>query len=154
MTLKTGDLAPDFSLPDQNGELKSLSDFSGHYLLLYFYPRDFTPGCTKEACSFRDDFADLKKAGITIVGISIDTQDSHHKFSQKYQIPFILLSDTDKKMSQDYGSWQLKKFMGREYYGIVRSSFLIDPRGKIVKIYPKVKPQEHSQEVLKDIKSI
>lgn len=149
--IEIGALAPDFTLPDQNGAEHSLSDFRGHWVLIYFYPKDDTPGCTKEACSIRDAFPDFKKMKLTVLGISADTAASHKKFEEKYGLPFTLLADTDKKVVRAYGVWGAKKFMGREYEGIFRNSFLISPDGKIAKIYEGVKPELHAAEVLRDI---
>jgi peroxiredoxin Q/BCP len=154
MLLKVGDQAPDFSLPDATGNVRKLSDYQGKHLLLYFYPKDDTPGCTKEACNFRDSFPKFDPNKITVVGISKDGVGSHKKFAEKYSLPFTILSDVEKKTVQDYDVWQPKKFMGREYLGIMRTSFLIDPQGKILKIYENVNPLTHSEEVLKDIESL
>lgn len=151
MALKVGQKAPDFSLSDQNEKTHALKDYKGKWILLYFYPKDNTPGCTKEACGIRDNYPDFKKLKIQVFGVSKDSVDSHKKFADKFELPFTLLSDTEKKTLEAYGVWQLKKMMGREYYGIVRMSFLIDPNGKVAKIYPKVKPAEHAKEVLDDL---
>ncbi len=152
--LKAGSKAPDFTLPDQNGEMHSLKDVKGKWLLLYFYPKDDTPGCTVEACTIRDNFGAFKKAGITVWGVSADPVKKHAKFAEKYELPFTLLSDEEKGMLKAYGVWAKKKFMGREYMGILRNSFLIDPNGKIAKIYEGVKPAEHAEEVLADVKAL
>ena len=146
--------APDFTLPDQDGKINSLSDYIGQWVLLYFYPKDDTPGCTKEACSIRDDFPKFKNLKAKVIGISADTVESHKKFAQKYKLPFTLLADTEKKVLKLYGVWGIKKFLGKEYYGIRRMSFLVNPKGKIAKIYKKVVPIEHSQEVIKDLSSL
>lgn len=151
MKLKVGDKAPQFSTIDQDGNSHSLSDYAGKWILLYFYPKDDTPGCTKEACAIRDNFPKFKNMGITVFGVSTQGQDSHKKFAEKHELPFTLLVDEDKKINEAYGVWQLKKFMGREYMGTMRWSFLIDPDGKIAKIYTKVKPAEHAEEVLMDL---
>lgn len=151
--LTVGSAAPDFSLPDQNGKVHSLSGNKGKWVLIYFYPKDDTPGCTKEACAIRDEFPAFKKLKCVVYGVSADSEKSHKKFEEKYELPFTLLSDPEKKMIKAYGVWGKKKFMGREYMGIFRSSFLIDPNGKIVKIYEKVKPEMHAEEVLADIKA-
>lgn len=151
MQLKIGDKAPNFNLPDSNGIFHKLADFRGKKLLVYFYPRDDTPGCTKEACVLRDTFADFKNLNTAIVGISADSIKSHNKFSGKYKLPFLLLSDPDKTTIKAYGAWGQKKFMGRAYDGIFRISFLIEEKGKIIKIYDKVKPPVHAKEVLKDL---
>ncbi len=152
MKLKIGHQAPDFKLPDQKGKTHKLSDYKGKILLLYFYPKDFTPGCTTEACMLRDSFPDFGKLNATILGISTDSIESHRKFAQKHGLPFALLSDTDKKVVKLYGVWRPKKAFGKEFFGTVRTSFLIDPKGKIIKIYEKVNPKVHAQEVFKDIK--
>ncbi len=152
--LKTGDKAPAFTLPDQDGKMHSLKDQKGKWTLLYFYPKDDTPGCTVEACTIRDNYSSFKKMGITVFGISADPVKKHAKFAEKYELPFTLLSDEDKGMIKDYGVWAKKKFMGREYMGILRNSFLIDPQGKIAKIYETVKPAEHAEEVLDDTKAM
>ncbi len=151
--LKVGQLAPAFTLPDQDGVAHTLKDYKGQWVLIYFYPKDDTPGCTKEACALRDEFPAFGKLKAKIFGVSADTVASHKKFATKYKLPFTLLADPEKTMMESYGVWQKKKFMGREYLGIVRSSFLIDPEGKIVKIYEKVNPLTHADEVLADLKA-
>lgn len=148
MTLPAGTKAPDFTLPDENGEEHSLSDFRGKPVVLYFYPKDDTKGCTKEACGFRDDYSAYQEAGVEIVGVSPDSSKSHLKFKNKYDLPFTLLADTDHEVAEKYGVWGRKKFMGREYDGIFRTTFLIDAEGKIQKVFEKVKPAEHSAEIL------
>ncbi|OHA20923.1 MAG: hypothetical protein A2849_01925 [Candidatus Taylorbacteria bacterium RIFCSPHIGHO2_01_FULL_51_15] len=150
--LTKGRMAPDFTLPDQEGKERSLKDFQGSWVLLYFYPKDDTTGCTKEACAIRDEFPKFKKMKAVVLGMSADTTASHKKFAKKYHLPFILLSDTLKKVLKKYNVYGKKKFMGREYRGILRTSFLIDPKGRIVKIYEKVKPALHAEEVLGDLK--
>lgn len=154
MKLKHGDRAPEFTLSDQNGKKLKLSDFKGQWVLLYFYPRDNTPGCSKEACAFRDSFKEYEKIEAKVIGISTDSVESHGKFVKKYQLPFPLLADEDKKAVAQYGVWGMKKFIGKEYMGTIRTSFLIDPKGNIAKIYEKVKPADHAKEVLKDLKEI
>lgn len=154
MKLHIGEKAPNFTLQNQTGTMRSLSDYHGKWVLLYFYPKDDTPGCTKEACAIRDSFPDFKKLNTCVFGISKDSEASHKKFVEKYALPFTLLSDTDKKVLTLYGVWGKKKFMGREYMGIRRTSFLIDSAGKIVKIYENVKPNIHAEEVLADLKSL
>lgn len=149
--LKTGDIAPDFELLDQEGKAHKLSDYLGQKVILYFYPKDNTPGCTKEACSFRDNFAEYRKNGITILGVSKDSEKSHSKFAEKYSLPFTLLSDIETTVAQAYGVWGLKKMMGREYYGMNRVTYVIDEEGNILKVYEKVKPEQHAEEILKDI---
>jgi thioredoxin-dependent peroxiredoxin len=146
-----GSKAPDFSLPDQAGNSHSLSDYKGKTVLLYFYPKDMTPGCTTEACSFRDAMNDLKAADIQVLGVSVDSVESHKKFADRYKLNFPLLSDSNKKVVQEYGVWGEKKFMGVKYTGTSRESFLISPEGMILKHYPKVKPSEHVAEVIKDV---
>ena len=143
--------APEFSLPDQNGQPRTLADFLGQWVVLYFYPKDDTPGCTKEACSFRDGFARFKRAGIVVLGVSADSVRKHAKFVEKYELPFLLLADESKIVVEQYGVWAKKKFMGREYMGILRTTFLIDPAGKIAKIYENVKPEGHAEEVLAEV---
>jgi len=146
--LKEGTTAPAFKTTDQNGELVSLKDLRGRKVVLYFYPKDDTPGCTKEACSFRDAYSKFKKKDITVLGVSPDKEASHQKFVTKYQLPFTLLADTDHAIAEAYGVWGEKKFMGRTYMGVHRTTFLIDEKGKIRKIFEKVKPEDHSSEVL------
>jgi peroxiredoxin Q/BCP len=140
--------APDFTLPDENGKNHKLSDYRGKPVLLYFYPADDTPGCTTEACNFRDDYSAYQKAGVVILGVSPDTPESHAKFKAKYNLPFTLLADEGHKVHDLYGVWGLKKSYGRETYGVLRTSFLIAADGKIKKVFEKVKPAEHSPEVL------
>jgi thioredoxin-dependent peroxiredoxin len=148
LKLQTGDVAPDFSAATTGGGNVSLADFKGKHVILYFYPRDDTPGCTKEACAFRDHFAAFKKKGAVVLGVSIDPVKAHDKFVAKYKLPFTLLADEDKKIVQAYGVWGQKSFMGRKYMGTHRVSFLIGPDGRIKKIWPKVKPDQHAEEVL------
>ncbi len=154
MELKLSEEAPKFDLPDQNGVNHSLEQYLGNRVLLYFYPKDSTPGCTTEACQIRDSFPDFKDLGITVLGVSVDSVASHKKFAEKYNLPFTLLADENKEVVDLYGVWQKKKMMGREYMGTVRSSFLINPRGEIAKIYKNVKPKEHAQQVLEDVKKL
>lgn len=151
MMLKPGDPAPDFSLPDAQGNAVCLSDFRGQRVVLYFYPRDLTPGCTKEACGFRDAYPDYQTHNIAILGISCDDAKSHTKFATKHQLTFPLLSDVDGKVATAYGSYGLKKFMGKEFMGVFRSTFVISPDGRIEKIYQKVKPESHAAEILADL---
>jgi len=146
--LKEGDKAPDFSSTDQNGKNVSLSDFSGKRVVLYFYPKDDTPGCTKEACSFRDADDVYRSKGISVLGVSTDNEKSHQKFISKYQLPFDLLADTEKKIVEDYGVWGEKSMYGKKYMGTFRKTFLIDGEGKIVKIFEKVDVAKHADEVL------
>lgn len=151
MKLTVGAKAIDFTLPDQNGKTHALSDYNGRWVLLYFYPKDDTPGCTKEACSVRDNFPKFKKVNAVVFGVSADSAGKHKKFMEKYKLPFTLLSDEDKTVIKKYGVWAKKKFMGREYMGILRTSFLIDPKGTVAKVYEKVKPDTHAEDVLKDL---
>jgi len=143
-----GQKAPAFSLPDSQGKFHKLSDYKGRKVVLYFYPKDDTPGCTKEACSFRDDFAKYSAKNAVIIGISADKADSHTKFKEKFGLPFILLSDTDKKVIKDYGAWQEKSMYGKKFMGIQRTTFIIDENRKIIKIFPKVSVDGHSYEIL------
>ncbi len=152
MNLKIGQKAPIFTLPDQTGNKHKLSSYNGTWVLLYFYPKDDTPGCTKEACGIRDAFPNFKKLKVHVFGISKDSLKSHKKFAEKYRLPFILLADEDKQVMEAYGVWAKKKMMGREYMGTLRTSFLINPEGVIAKIYENVKPDIHAEEVLKDLK--
>ena len=146
--ISAGQPAPDFTLKDENGTEHSLSDYMGQPVVLYFYPKDDTPGCTKEACAFRDDYSAYENSGVTILGVSPDTPESHQKFKKKYDLPFTLLADTDHQVSDRYGVWGPKKFMGREYEGVQRTTFLIDPQGQITRVFENVKPAQHSQEIL------
>ena len=148
LELKEGDKAPAFTAAGSGGGSVSLSDFKGKHVVLYFYPRDDTPGCTKEACSFRDQFALLKRAGAVILGVSADPVASHEKFIRKFKLPFPLLADVDRKIVQAYGVWGEKRFMGRKYMGIHRVTFLIGPDGRIKRIWPAVKPETHAVEVV------
>ena len=143
--------APDFELSDETGTMRKLSDFRGQPVVLYFYPKDDTPGCTTEACNFRDDYSAYEKAGVTILGVSPDSVKSHVKFKQKYDLPFPLLADEGHKVCETYGVWALKKNMGREYMGVLRTTFLIDAEGKILHVFEKVKPAEHSAELLAEL---
>lgn len=146
--------APDFILEDQAGIEHALSDYLGGWVLLYFYPKDDTPGCTAEACSIRDSWDGFKQGGITVIGISADSVESHRKFAEKNKLPFILLSDPSKKVIQKYGAWKEKSMFGKSFMGIKRSSYLIDPNGNVAKVYPKVKPSDHAEEVLSDIANL
>lgn len=152
--LKLGAKAPDFNLPDQDGTMHSLKEQKGKWVLLYFYPKDDTPGCTVEACTIRDNYSAFKKAGIVVLGVSADSVKKHAKFAEKYKLPFTLLADEEKVAINAYDVWAKKKFMGREYMGILRNSFLINPEGKIAKIYEGVKPADHAEEVLADAKAM
>jgi thioredoxin-dependent peroxiredoxin len=152
MPISAGVPAPDFTLQDDANNTRSLSDYHGQSLVLYFYPKDDTPGCTTEACNFRDDYSAYQQAGVTILGISPDTPKSHAKFKAKFGLPFPLLADADHKVCELYGVWGRKKFMGKEYDGVFRTTFIIDPQGKIARVFENVKPAEHSVEVLEALK--
>ena len=154
MTLAVGDPAPDFTLLDANGNTVSLTSLRGQRVVLYFYPRDNTPGCTKEACAFRDAYADYQKQNVVILGVSTDDAKSHTKFTTKYNLPFPLLIDEGGQVASAYGSYGLKKFMGKEYMGISRSTFVIGPDGTLEKIYRKVKPEAHPGEILADLATL
>ena len=154
MPLPGGVPAPDFELRDDTNTPRKLSDFRGKNVILYFYPADDTPGCTKEACNFRDDYSDYEKAGVAILGVSPDTVASHVKFKQKFQLPFPLLADEGHKVCDLYGVWGPKKFVGKEYEGVLRTTFLIDGNGNILKVFEKVRPAEHSQEVLSALSAV
>lgn len=151
LKLKPGDKAPEFKLQTQEGKSVALADFRGKHVVLYFYPRDDTPGCTKEACGFRDVFSQLQQKGAVVLGVSTDPVKTHAKFADKYKLPFTLLADEGKQVVQAYGVWGEKKFMGRKYLGTHRVTFLIGPDGKIKQIWPSVKPEEHAAEVLSSI---
>jgi peroxiredoxin Q/BCP len=146
--LEAGDPAPDFEAQTDRGETFKLSDLRGKPLVLYFYPRADTPGCTKEACGFRDDFSAYKRKGVEIVGVSPDTVKKQSKFKDKFELPFTLIADEDHRIADLYGVWGLKKFMGREYEGVHRVTYLLDAEGEIVHVFEKVKPEEHSAEIL------
>lgn len=146
--------APTFALPDQEGVLRKLSDFKGQWVLLYFYPKDDTPGCTKEACSMRDNFPHFAKLSAIVLGISADSVESHKKFAEKYGLPFTLLADKDKTVINKYGAYGEKSMYGRKFFGINRMSALNSPDGNIAKVYAKVKLEQHAREVLEDIKSL
>ncbi len=151
--LKEGKAAPAFSAVTQDGIIVSLNNCKGKWVVLYFYPRDDTPGCTKEACGFRDSWRAIQKTGALLFGVSPDSVKSHGKFAAKFKLPFSLLADDEKKMVKAYGVWGEKKFMGRAYMGVFRTTFLIDPKGKIRKIWDLVKPDEHADEVLAELKA-
>lgn len=148
LELKEGDKAPLFTASASGGGEVALADFAGRHVVLYFYPKDDTPGCTKEACAFRDRFAAFKRKGVEVLGVSTDSVASHGKFAAKFKLPFTLLADEDRKIVGAYGVWGEKTFMGRKYQGTFRVTFLIGPDGLIKKIWPKVKPEEHAEEVL------
>ena len=147
-TLKAGDKAPDFNIPNQDGELTSLKDFKGKKLVLFFYPKDNTPGCTAEACDLRDNIDALSKQGYSILGISPDTEKRHQNFIKKFELPFPLLADTEQAMLKAYGVWGPKSFMGKDYIGVHRTTFLIDEKGKIAEVISKVKTKEHAAQIL------
>lgn len=149
MNLKKGDKAPDFTVNDQNGNPVSLSDFKGKKVVLYFYPKDNTPGCTAEACDLRDHYGDLQKAGYEVLGVSTDSGKSHQKFIEKQNLPFNLLADTEKVIHEKYGTWVEKSMYGRKYMGTARVTFLIDETGKIEEVIEKVKTKEHASQILK-----
>ena len=151
MALKVGDRAPEFSLPDTNGNIVTLSSLKGSRVVLYFYPRDNTPGCTKEACGFRDHYAQFQTKNTIIFGVSTDDAKSHQKFTQKFDLPFPLLTDAEGQVATAYESYGLKKFMGKEYVGVFRNTFVIDAEGNIEKIYLGVKAELHPAQVLADI---
>jgi peroxiredoxin Q/BCP len=146
--LSEGMMAPDFTLAADGGDQVSLADLRGKSVVLYFYPKDDTPGCTSEACNFRDDYSEITAAGAVVVGISPDSVQSHDRFKLKYSLPFYLLSDPDHQVAELYGVWGEKKMFGRTYMGIIRSTFVIDPEGKIIKVFRKVRVKGHSQKVL------
>lgn len=151
LKLKEGDPAPDFTAVTRGGGTVSLSDFKGKSVVLYFYPKDDTPGCTREACAFRDHFAEFKKRGAVVLGVSTDPVESHGKFAEKFKLPFTLLADEDRKIVTAYGVWGEKSFMGRRYLGTHRVTFLIGPDGRIRKIWPRVIPDGHAEEVLAEL---
>ena len=153
LKLKAGDRAPDFKAATSEGNEVSLADFKGKHVVLYFYPRDDTPGCTKEACAFRDHFAEFKARGTVVLGVSADPVRSHAKFAKKFKLPFTLLSDADRKTVEAYGVWGEKQFMGRKFMGIHRVTFLIGPNGRIKNIWTGVKPEDHAAEVLAALES-
>ena len=153
MTLKEGDIAPAFSLPASNGENVSLNDYKGKKVVIYFYPKDDTPGCTIEACNFRDDYSEINEAGAVILGVSKDDIKSHNKFINKFDLPFLLLSDESTEMISAYGAWVKKKMYGKEYYGVFRKTYLIDEEGKIQRIWPIVDVKTHSNEIIELIKN-
>lgn len=146
--LNEGDAAPDFETRDAEGNAVKLSDLRGRRVVLYFYPKDDTPGCTKEACSFRDSFAEFRSRGIEVLGVSTDDEKSHRKFAEKYSLPFTLLADTDHRVADLYEVYGEKEFMGRKYMGVARKTFLIDEEGRLRKVFDKVKVDEHADEVL------
>ena len=153
MPISAGIPAPEFTLADDTGTTRRLADYRGKKVILYFYPKDDTPGCTTEACNFRDDYSAYVEADAIILGVSPDSPKSHAKFKEKFQLPFPLLADEKHEVCEAYDVWGLKKFMGKEYMGVFRTTFLIDENGKIAKVYEGVKPAEHSAEILADLRS-
>ncbi len=151
--LKEGDKAPAFKAKDQDGKEISLADFKGKKLILYFYPKDDTPGCTAEACNLRDNYELLMKKGFAILGVSADNEKSHLKFIKKFELPFPLLADTDQSVANAFGTWGLKKFMGREYMGMHRYTFVINEEGVIQKIFTKVETANHTQQILASVEN-
>ena len=145
--LKIGDLAPAFEANDQNGNPVSLESLKGNKIILFFYPKDNTPGCTAEACDLRDNYADLTEKGFAVIGVSPDSEASHQKFIAKFELPYTLLVDSEKKILTDYGAWGEKKMYGKTYMGVLRSTFIIDADGKIEKIIEKVKTKEHTKQI-------
>ncbi len=154
MPIQAGIPAPVFSLQDESGNLRNLTDFLGKPLILYFYPKDDTPGCTQEACNFRDDYSAYDKAEVVILGVSPDSPKSHAKFKAKFGLPFSLLADEEHKVADQYGVWGPKNYMGKSYEGVYRTTFLVDSHGQIVKVFENVKPADHSAEILQVLKSL
>lgn len=154
MPISSGITAPDFNLQDETGTPRHLSAYRGHPVVLYFYPKDDTPGCTKEACAFRDDFSNYEKAGVVILGVSPDSPKSHTKFKEKYNLPFTLLSDPGHKVCDQYGVWGPKMMMGKSYEGVLRTTFLIGSDGQILKVFENVHPEGHSAEILSALESL
>lgn len=148
------ELAPPVELPDQKGEKHTLQQYRGSWVLIYFYPKDDTPGCTTEACQIRDTFADFKKAGVVVLGVSKDSSKSHEKFVNKFALPFTLLADEKTEVAQAYGVWGEKRMLGHTYMGMKRTSFLINPEGRIAKIYENVKPNGHAAQILADVAAL
>ena len=149
--LKIGDLAPDFTLADKNGQAVSLSDFRGKKVVLYFYPKDNTPGCTRQACAFAGAYAEFQNRGVEVIGVSRDSVASHVKFAEKFGLPFVLLSDPDRVAIEAYGVWQEKKMCGKVSMGVVRTTYLIDEQGVIIDVMPRVKPDTNAQEILEKL---
>ncbi|MBM3152645.1 MAG: thioredoxin-dependent thiol peroxidase [Chloroflexi bacterium] len=154
MPISAGQAAPDFTLPDEKNHLKRLSDFRGRAVVLFFYPKDETPGCTVEACNFRDSYGAYVDADVIVLGVSPDAPKSHSQFKEKHNLPFPLLADTHHEAASLYGVWGLKKYMGREYEGVIRTTFLIDSNGRIARVFENVKPAEHSAQVLSAIEKL
>lgn len=149
--LKVGDIAPDFQAKNENGELLKLSDYLGKKVILFFYPKDNTPGCTTESCNFRDHYEDLQEKGFEVIGVSVDSEASHQRFKAKYKLPFTLISDTEKELVTLYGVWKEKSLFGKKYMGTLRTTFVIDEKGKIISIIDKVKNSEATQQILESI---
>jgi len=150
--LQVGEKAPDFNTTDQNGAKVALKDYRGRKVVLYFYPKDNTPGCTKEACAFRDHFTEFKKLGIAVLGVSVDSEKSHKSFVAKYKLPFTLLADTERRIVTAYQAWGAKSLYGQTYMGTHRVTYLIDEAGRIAAVFPKVKPDQHAGEILAQIR--
>ncbi|MCM2991300.1 thioredoxin-dependent thiol peroxidase [Bacillus safensis] len=153
MTIEVGQQVPDIELTGDNGEKVKLSDFKGKHIVLYFYPKDMTPGCTTEACDFRDRHQSFAELDAVIIGVSPDSQDKHQKFKEKHDLPFLLLVDDEQKLSEAFGVWKLKKNFGKEYMGVERSTFLINKEGTLVKEWRKVKVKDHVEEALEELKA-
>ncbi|MCX6287270.1 MAG: thioredoxin-dependent thiol peroxidase [Bacteroidetes bacterium] len=149
--LKVGDKAPDFQVVDQEGQALSLKDFRGSKLILYFYPKDDTPGCTAEACNLKDNYQILKKKGFKVLGVSADSEAAHKKFIAKYVLPFALIPDKEKTILRAYGAWGMKKLYGKEYEGIIRTTYVIDEKGVIARVFTKVDTKNHSQQILEEM---
>lgn len=154
MPLAEGIPAPDFALPDEQGQIHRLSDYRGKVVVLYFYPKDNTPGCTREAVGFKEDYAAYQEAGVVILGVSPDPPERHARFKAKYALPFTLLADPEHQVCERYDVWKKKKNFGKEYFGVVRTTYIIAPDGTIAKVYPRVKAAGHSQQVLEDLKAL
>ncbi len=152
--LAIGNSIPQFSLPDQNNKIHNINDYKGQWIVIYFYPKDLTPGCTTEACNFQEALPDFSSTDAVVFGISKDSVKQHKKFANKYNLQFSLLSDENSNVCEQFGVWQKKSMYGKEYMGIVRSTFIVNPEGKIIKVYPKVKVKEHHKEILNDLKEL
>jgi peroxiredoxin Q/BCP len=152
--LEIGKSIPQFSLPDQDGKIHNIKDYKGKWVIIYFYPKDLTPGCTTEACNFQEALPDFNSIDAVIFGISKDSVKQHKKFANKYNLQFSLLSDENSDVCEQFGVWQKKSMYGKEYMGIARSTFIVNPAGKIVKVYPKVNVKEHHSEILNDLKEL
>ena len=154
MSLTVGQKAPDISLADQGGKIHNLKNYQGKWVVVYFYPKDDTIGCTKEACNFRDNYKTLQQKNIVVLGISKDSMESHQTFAKKYQLPFPLLSDPEKITIEEYQAWGAKKFLGKSFEGIKRKSVLINPQGLITKIYQNVRPIKHAEKIINDVENL